>query len=53
MMFPKKEGARMWTITEIDQMDSHFFYELLNEIDLLEDHEEVSQQKEVYLSQVW
>ena len=29
MMFPKKPGAPKWTMAEIDQLDVHFFSELL------------------------
>jgi len=54
-MFPKNENAKKWTIAEIDQLDVHFFYELMDEFDLLEEHEnqQVPQEKEVYLSDVW
>lgn len=53
-MFPKNNG-RQWTMAEIDQLDVHFFYELMDEFDLLEEHEnqQVPQEKEVYLSDVW
>lgn len=47
LMFPKN-GAPRWTMSEIDQMDVHFFYELLEELE----HDK-TQEKEVYLSDVW
>lgn len=47
MMFPKQPHAPKWTMTEIDQLDVHFFYELM-EVD-----EDVSHEKEVYLSEIW
>ena len=34
-----------WTMSEIDQMDVHFFDEMFSE--------DVSKEKEVYLSDVW
>lgn len=46
MMFPQQTHSPKWTMTEIDQMDVHFFYELM-------DGEETPQEKEVYLSDVW
>lgn len=54
-MFPKNENAKKWTIAEIDQLDVHFFYELMDEFDLLEEleNQQVPQEKEVYLSDVW
>ena len=54
-MFPKNESAKKWTMAEIDQLDVHFFYELMDEFDLLEEREsqQVPQEKEVYLSDVW
>ncbi len=44
MMFPDNPHVRQWTLTEIDQLDVHFFYEVIN----FEEPEE-----EVYLSEVW
>ena len=44
LMFPKVEGMNALTMNEIDEMDSLFFYELMNE-----DDEEEGQ----YLSDVW
>lgn len=55
MMFPKSENMRKWTMTEIDQLDVHFFNELMSgfeELELLEENQ-VPQQKEVYLSDIW
>ena len=46
MMFPKNGGIQ-WTMTEIDQLDVHFFYDLLDETD------EQPQEEEVYLSDIW
>lgn len=43
MMFPQQQ-AHKWTLSEIDQLDVHFFQELM-------DVEE--EEKEVYLSDVW
>jgi len=46
MMFPAKANAPKWTMTEIDQLDVHFFMELMG-------HEsEGPQEKEVYLSDI-
>ncbi|AJD91532.1 hypothetical protein JMA_22150 [Jeotgalibacillus malaysiensis] len=44
-MFPKSPYAKKWTMAEIDQLDVHFFYDLLGD-------EEVSQE-DVYLDQLW
>jgi len=44
MMFPNNPNGRQWTLTEIDQLDVHFFYEVIN----FEEPE-----KEVYLSDMW
>lgn len=46
-MFPKEEHARRWTPTEIDQLDVHFFYELLGE------SEQAPAETEVYLGDIW
>jgi hypothetical protein len=40
------ENSHKWTLTDIDNMDVHFFHELL-------ETEEVKQEKEVYLSDIW
>lgn len=40
------ENPYKWTLSEIDQMDVHFFY------DLFSDFEE-PQEEEVYLSDIW
>jgi len=48
MMFPKNPNARQWTLTEIDQLDVHFFYEVLNASEV-----ESEKDEEVYLSDVW
>ena len=55
MMFPKKEGKRQWTLSEIDQLDVHFFNELMNDFEELEKHEEnqVPKEREIYLSEIW
>lgn len=55
LMFPKGNSAGKWTLAEIDELDVHFFYELMDEFDLLEEHEnkQVPQEKEVYLSEIW
>ncbi|HSH26090.1 MAG TPA: hypothetical protein VLA13_11240 [Massilibacterium sp.] len=47
MMFPQSPNARQWTLDEIDSLDIHFFYELMNEIEVQ------PQEKEVYLSEIW
>lgn len=49
LMFPKN-GGRQWTMAEIDQLDVHFFYELMGE---LEDGLNQPQEQEVYLSDIW
>lgn len=50
MMFPKNPHMRKWTMAEIDQLDVHFFNELLDEFETLNGPQE---EKEVYLSQIW
>lgn len=47
MMFPKQAESLKWTMTEIDQLDVHFFY------DLLETEDAEPQENEVYLSELW
>jgi len=47
MMFPKSKYARQWTLAEIDQLDVHFFNELM------ELENEPQQEEEVYLSDIW
>jgi len=47
MIFPKNPDAPKWTLTEVDQLDVHFFYELV------ETEEVKPQEKEVYLSSIW
>ncbi|WP_026908956.1 hypothetical protein [Paucisalibacillus globulus] len=55
MMFPKIETLpdgriikkREWTMAEIDQLDVHFFSELMDT------EEPVPQEQEVYLSDIW
>ncbi|WP_017726770.1 hypothetical protein [Halalkalibacterium ligniniphilum] len=48
MMFPKNPYAPKWALSEIDQMDVHFFYELMNDVD-----GQSPGNQEVYLSDVW
>lgn len=42
-------------MTEIDQLDVHFFNELMNEFEELEQFEEsqIPKEREVYLSDIW
>jgi len=54
MMFPEPINAgysvispNKWTMAEIDQLDVHFFYELM------ETESFKPQEEEVYLSDVW
>lgn len=42
-MFPK--NGNKWTMAELDQLDVHFFYEVI----AVDEFEE----KEIYLSDVW
>lgn len=49
MMFPKNPHARQWTLAEIDQLDVHFFNELLE----FEPEDLPQQEEEVYLSDIW
>lgn len=44
LMFPDNPYKTGWTMSQIDEMDVHFFYELIG----VEE-----QQEEVYLSQIW
>lgn len=46
MMFPNKKNTPKWTMTEIDQLDVHFFYDLFEQDD-------TPQEQEVYLSDIW
>ncbi|MBB6451982.1 hypothetical protein HNQ94_000403 [Salirhabdus euzebyi] len=46
MMFPPNPHTPKWTLAEIDQLDVHFFSELL-------DAEGHVQEKDQYLSEVW
>lgn len=47
MIFPTNEHAPRWTLADIDQLDVHFFNELM-------DVEEMKPQEEdVYLSDIW
>jgi hypothetical protein len=48
MMFPTKEHAPKWTLADIDQLDVHFFNELMDDVEETKPHEE-----EVYLSDIW
>lgn len=50
MMFPKEPHAPKWTMAEIDQLDVHFFYDLL---DLEEGEAPQSQEEDVYLAAIW
>lgn len=47
MMFPKEPHAPKWTMTEIDQLDVHFFSELMEVV------EDAPREQEVYLSDIW
>lgn len=47
LMFPTNQYAKQWTPTEIDQLDVHFFD------DLMSDLEDKPKQEEVYLSELW
>jgi len=47
MLFPKNPNAPKWTLSQIDEMDVHFFSELMD----LE--ESPPQEKDVYLGDVW
>lgn len=49
MMFPKSPYARQWTLAEIDQLDVHFFNELME----FEPDEQPQQEEDVYLSDIW
>lgn len=51
MMFPKGNIQR-WTMAEIDQLDVHFFYEIMDEFEQLEELSK-EPEKEVYLSEIW
>lgn len=47
LMFPQNPHAPKWTMSQIDEMDVHFFS------DLLEDNQNKPAEKEVYLSDIW
>ncbi len=42
------ENRTGWTMSQIDEMDVHFFNELME----LDEHKQ-DQEKEVYLSEIW
>ena len=44
-MFPESPYKTGWTMSEIDQMDVHFFDEMFSE--------NIPQEPEVYLSAIW
>lgn len=47
LMFPNDPNARKWTLAEIDQLDVHFFFELI------ETEDPQPQEKDVYLADIW
>lgn len=47
LMFPENPNARKWTLAEIDQLDVHFFFELI------ETEDPQPQEKDVYLADIW
>ncbi len=49
-MFPK--NGQGWTLSQIDEMDVHFFYELASEFEF-DDEPEQTQEQDVYLEQIW
>ena len=46
LMFPSDKTG--WTMSQIDEMDVHFFNDLMD----LDEHGQ-EQEKEVYLSEIW
>jgi len=48
-MYKKLSIENKWTITEIDEMDAHFFFDVME----TEDYETEGQQEEKYLSDLW
>lgn len=51
MMFPSNPNAKAWSMTEIDNLDIHFFNELMKH-EVSEEHKP-KQEKDVYLSDIW
>lgn len=49
LMFPKDPHAKKWTLAEIDQLDAHFFFDVLS----VEGVEHQKHEKDVYLSDIW
>jgi hypothetical protein len=47
MMFPNNSQAHRWTLAQIDELDVHFFSELMTEIN------EKPPEQDVYLSDIW
>lgn len=45
LMFPESPYKTGWTMSQIDEMDVHFFDEMFSE--------NIPQEKEVYLSAIW
>lgn len=50
-MFPRNPEAKAWGMSEIDNLDIHFFNELM-EHDVSEEHKP-KQEKDVFLSDIW
>lgn len=46
-MFPENPYKNGWTMSQIDEMDATFFSVLMS------DNQPISQEKEVYLSDIW
>lgn len=51
MMFPQNPNVKAWSMTEIDNLDIHFFNELMAH-EVSNEHKP-KQEKDVYLSDIW
>lgn len=54
MIFPSQPYSKQWSITEIDELDVNFFFELMSESEQLDELiQRQKPQEEVYLSEIW
>lgn len=51
MMFPQNRDAKSWAMSEIDNLDIHFFNELMEHE--VSEGDKQKKEKDVYLSDIW
>lgn len=49
LMFPADPNKKKWTLDEIDRLDAHFFFDVLE----VEDLKPKVEERDVYLSDIW